>query len=57
MNIILFTINDSEYIPNLFEPLLKERGREIKHIFISRTVLGPKKIFKNLKFLKYSLFC
>jgi len=50
MNIILFTINDSEYIPNLLEPLLIERGLEIKHIFISKTFLSPRKIFKNLKF-------
>ena len=54
MNIILFTINDSEYIPNLLEPLLNERGREIKHIFISKTFLGPKKIFKHLKFFFFN---
>ena len=54
MNIILFTIDDSEYIPNLLEPLLNERGRELKHIFISKTFLSPRKILKNLRFFFFN---
>ena len=51
MNIIIFTINDSDYIPKLLEPILSQRNKEIKHVFISKTFISPKKIRKNFRFL------
>ncbi len=56
MKIVIFTVNDSEYIPNLLDPILSERSQDIKYVFISKTLFSFKKFNRNFKFFLLNLY-
>ena len=51
MKIVLFTINDTDYVPVLNEKLLQKFGGSIVKVYISKSFFSLKEIAKKYKFL------
>ena len=51
MKIVLFTINDTDYVPVLNEKLLQKFGSSIVKVYISKSFFSLKEIGKKYKFL------
>jgi len=49
--IIIFTINDDNFMPDLLTPLISSYSSQISHIYISRSLFGYTKLLKKAKFL------
>jgi folate-dependent phosphoribosylglycinamide formyltransferase PurN len=51
VRIVLFTIENTEFVPTILDPILTERGHEIVKVFVSKAAYGVKFITRRLGFL------
>lgn len=54
--IIIFTIDDDNFMPDLLTPLISSYSSQISHIYISRSLFGYSKLLKKAKFLIKNLY-
>ena len=48
--LVIFTIEEGEFVNELLKPLVNQENYEISHVYISKSLFSFKKLKKNLKF-------
>ena len=51
MRIVLFTVENTEFVPTVLEPVLSQRGHQICAVFVSRAVYGLRFLARRARFL------
>ena len=56
MRIVLFVVNDGNFVPLLNEQLVKEKGNQIIKIYVSKSLFSIKKLIKSTPFFLRNLY-